>query len=416
MNTMGAITRLSPWLRLGVSAAELRADTTLNCGQSFRWVASGEHEWSAALWGCLVSIKQTDSDIYFRTSGDPEETRDCLNDYFQLKVKLADLYDAWRTDVNFKKKAGNLAGIRILRQDPIENVFSFICTSNNNIGRITSMVNALCSNFGPKIGTIEKEDRTIELHAFPSVKRLSETDVEAKLRVLGFGYRAKYIHQTAAMIVRKCESEALDPEQYLVGLRNLASKEEKREELLKLSGVGPKVADCILLMSLDCPDSIPVDTHVYQIAVRDYGLKTLKSKTLTPATYEQISNTFKLVFGPYAGWAHSVLFTADLRQFRDRLAPGKPVSGGPSPREDTQATETKPDSLPGSIAGSTLDDAADTTRSEQASPAPSPRLRKRKSPPDTGNDSASTPSTRSNSPEPSAQPRRSKRSSRRIDR
>lgn len=77
----------------------------------------------------------------------------------------------------------------------------------------------------------------------------------------------------------------------------------------KLILVGPKVADCIALFSMDKPSCIPVDTHVLQIATRDYGLKI---KTLNAKTYASIGDTFEKVFGEHAGWAHSVLFAADL--------------------------------------------------------------------------------------------------------
>ena len=96
------------------------------------------------------------------------------------------------------------------------------------------------------------------------------------------------------------------PETYFDDLRKLPYL-ECREELLTLSGVGPKVADCICLFSMDKADVIPVDTHVWQIATRDYKLKI---KTLTQKTYQDVGDAFRKVFGEYAGWAHSgnVLF------------------------------------------------------------------------------------------------------------
>ena len=86
-------------------------------------------------------------------------------------------------------------------------------------------------------------------------------------------------------------------------------------ELTGLPGVGAKVADCVCLMSLDQHEAIPVDTHVWQIASRTYLPELSKTKTLTERTYRQIGDFFRDLFGDYAGWAHSVLFTADLRKF-----------------------------------------------------------------------------------------------------
>ena len=94
---------------------------------------------------------------------------------------------------------------------------------------------------------------------------------------------------------------------------------EAHEALLELPGVGPKVADCICLMSLDKAEAVPVDTHVWQIAQRDYGFgKGGKTKTLTKATYDAVGEHFRKVFGKEAGWAHSVLFAADLKVFEER--------------------------------------------------------------------------------------------------
>ena len=92
---------------------------------------------------------------------------------------------------------------------------------------------------------------------------------------------------------------------------------EAKAELLKLTGVGPKVADCILLMSLDQPSSVPVDTHMFQIAADKYLPHLKKYKTVTDKVYAEIGDHFRGLYGQHAGWAHSVLFSADLRQFRD---------------------------------------------------------------------------------------------------
>lgn len=93
------------------------------------------------------------------------------------------------------------------------------------------------------------------------------------------------------------------------------------EALLELQGVGPKVADCVSLMGLGWGEAVPVDTHVWQIAQRDYKFgKGGKHKSLTKATYDAVGDHFRSLWGKEAGWAHSVLFTADLRAFSERLS------------------------------------------------------------------------------------------------
>lgn len=92
------------------------------------------------------------------------------------------------------------------------------------------------------------------------------------------------------------------------------------EELLQLQGVGPKVADCVCLMGLGWGESVPVDTHVWQFAQRDYKFGKGRHKSLTKATYEAVGDYFRQLWGKEAGWAHSVLFAADLKTFSEKLA------------------------------------------------------------------------------------------------
>lgn len=148
--------------------------------------------------------------------------------------------------------------------------------------------------------------------------------MEAHLRELGFGYRAKYIADTARMVAKE------KPENWLESLRNPAhpgfstawvpdeqhaTYKEAQQQLLSLKGVGPKVADCVCLMGLGWGESVPVDTHVWQIAQRDYKFGKSKAKTFNKAMYDAVGDHFRALWGEYAGWAHSVLFTADLREF-----------------------------------------------------------------------------------------------------
>ncbi|KAG2223738.1 hypothetical protein INT45_003462 [Circinella minor] len=301
------------WRDLQVGPKELHLDT-LKCGQSFRW-RYADDLWSCVLNGQLFTLKQTPSTVLYGTLPDQNDDeinmmKSTLKNYFQLDrgISLEQHYQRWsELDNNFKQKAPYFQGIRILRQDPWENLISFICSSNNNIARISKMVQNLCTHYGPLVITMDE----IPYYDFPGVDQLAKPGVEDKLRQLGFGYRAKYIAQTAVKIQQKEKN-------WLMELRK-KSYQEAKTELQTLNGVGPKVAECICLMSLDHPEAIPVDTHVWQIALRDYGFGK-KGKTLTPKLYDQVGDHFRQLFGEYSGWAHSVLFTADLRSFKDRLS------------------------------------------------------------------------------------------------
>jgi N-glycosylase/DNA lyase len=330
----------SLWPILQVSSQPLRESSN-----SHRWKKSEDGEWSCALHGRILSLKQDPEYLHYRaifptsslptpsSDGDSPEVDDTLqliHHYFNLKPNLSQLYSHWSSnDPNFKKKAPNFTGVRILQQDAWEALVGFICSSNNNISRISQMVDKLCANYGPLVGHVGSRP----LHDFPAPRALAGDGVEAALRALGFGYRAGYLARTA----RAVDGRGLA---WLDGLRNperppfrgpapaaagplveggRPGYRAAHEQLLGLQGVGPKVADCVCLMGLGWGEAVPVDTHVWQIAQRDYRFGKGKHASLTKATYDAVANRFRELWGVEAGWAQSVLFTANLRAFSERL-------------------------------------------------------------------------------------------------
>lgn len=217
----------------------------------------------------------------------------------------------------------------MLRQDPVENLFSFICSANNNIKRISGMVENLCTHYGEVVATVGDE----KYHAFPSIDHLAakDIDIESHLRKLGFGYRAAYISKTARQL------KDHGGKNYLLEMRNTPYA-EARAHLLKLSGIGPKVADCILLMSLDKPNAIPVDTHMFQIAAKSYLPHLKGCKSVTDKVYWEIGDHFRSLYGDYAGWAHSVLFSADLPHLKslENGSDTKPIKKKDRKRKSSQ--------------------------------------------------------------------------------
>jgi N-glycosylase/DNA lyase len=253
------------------------------------WRNSGDNEWSIALHGRLLSLKQDPEYLYYRTqfpqAGLPsppssngsvsdmedDDTLDLIKHYFNLKPNLTQLYEQWAAaDPNFRKKAPKFTGVRILQQDAWEALVGFICSSNNNIARISQMVEKLCIHWGPLIGHVGSKP----YHDFPPPHALIGKDVEQRLRELGFGYRARYIWQTALAVnengldwlngLRNPERPTLGGESRPAGELIEGGRQGYRdahEQLLSLQGVGPKVADCVCLMGLGWGESVPVDTH-----------------------------------------------------------------------------------------------------------------------------------------------------------
>ena len=197
----------------------------------------------------------------------------------------------------------------------------------------------LCKHYGPLIAHVDGE----AMHDFPSPGALTGKKVESHLRELGFGYRAKYIADTARIIAEEKPASWLEslgnPEVPGLNMEKAPAEQhacykDAHEQLLTLSGVGPKVADCVCLMGLRWSNALPVDTHVWQIAQRDYKFGKSKAKTLNKAMYEAVGDHFRELWGKYAGWAHSVLFTADLREFSEQAAK-KPTTQMVEVKEET---------------------------------------------------------------------------------
>lgn len=241
----------------------------------------------ALLWDAVFPTPPTSPE---ETAKRDTETLEWIGDYFRLDVDLKELYLSWsKRDPVFHGLQERFSGIRILRQDPWENLISyvtfasrlpsydndpivfscprtrFICSSNNNISRISKMVKSLCTNYSPSLLTLTPPSGSGEpelYHPFPPPSILAAPEVAANLRALGFGYRADFIQKTAKMLTERSvePSSSKLPSAFYAGqepaevwLASLRGEQTTvaREELTKLMGVGRKVADCVLLMSLD---------------------------------------------------------------------------------------------------------------------------------------------------------------------
>ena len=139
-------------------------------------------------------VKNGENDLTIISTKDDEQF---LKIYFQMDINVSNLYQAWsKNDLFFQELQAPFHGIRILRQDPVENLFSFICSQNNNITRIAQLVEKLCQNYGEWVTEHEGKD----YYTFPSISSLAKGNIENDLRQLGFGYRAKFIQRVAETI------------------------------------------------------------------------------------------------------------------------------------------------------------------------------------------------------------------------
>ncbi|MES1910428.1 MAG: hypothetical protein MHM6MM_003023 [Cercozoa sp. M6MM] len=312
-----------------------------------------------------------------------EEVRKILALHLHADVALTELgQDVWKsTDVAPLLNPGAFQGLRLLRQEPWECLISFLVSANNNIKRIESLLTKLRETYGTrvevfdclkkqsensseeavKLGEIEPLVKAGQMFKFPTLAQLS-AESEETFRTMGLGYRAPRLVQTIKTVAAKGGIK------WLESLRDLPASAESRkhvrQELLALAGVGPKVADCVALFSLDRLDLSPVDTHVWQITQRRYmpllrqrlrqtqGKKTTKlPKSVTPAVHDAVGDVFRSLYGQHAGWAQQLLFAAELPQFKQRLVHTKRPSEsvGDSSASDTG---TKPTSQSASASDS----------------------------------------------------------------
>lgn len=256
----------------------------------------------------IWNLCQNNDELLYKTLPytDDDTAKQLLQSYFQLEVNLQDLYIQWsKADPHFAKIANRYPGVRVLRQDPNENLFSFLCSTNNNITRISSMVNNLCMLFGEVIQEVDGN----AYYSFPTTEALASPVVQQILQQHKFGYRAGFISRTAQLIF------TTKRQSWLHDLRKKPYT-EARQQLLTLPGVGRKVADCVCLMSLDKTEAVPVDTHIFQLVKKLYLPHLHVRKSLSDQVYHSIGNHLQETFGHYAGWAHSVLFASDLTKFK----------------------------------------------------------------------------------------------------
>ena len=254
---------------------DFNIDHILLCGQIFRYRKTD--------FGYLVFSKDKIAKVYKEDDVCKIVSDDV--DYFYSYFDLDKDYSKIKTDLEkFKELEEPIKygyGIRILKQDIFETIISFIISANNNIKRIQGIVERISEKFGKKLG---------DFYAFPTIDELSLAD-ENFFKSVGAGYRAPYL----VNVIKQLKTEEFDIEK----MKKLSTK-ELRKLLIKLSGVGPKVADCILLFGFSRGDVFPVDTWGEKI-YKQIFLGNLKDRN-------KITDFFVETFGDLAGIAQQYLF------------------------------------------------------------------------------------------------------------
>ena len=255
---------------------------TLECGQIFRFTPFEKGYKVFSLDKCAYVYNEGDTAVIFCKECD----EDYFSDFFDLKKNYAAIvgFALNESEEVIKRSASLAKGVRILKQDATETLFSFIVSQNNNIGRIKGIIEKLCLNLGEK-GEFMGE----EYHAFPTIEKMSAAPVEL-FKEIGLGYRAPYIKRLA---------EDMENGFSLESFYSLPTPELKKK-LLSVYGVGPKVADCAIFFGFNRSDAFPVDTWIEKVYREDFS-GSIKDRN-------KISEYFVARFKENSGYIQQYLF------------------------------------------------------------------------------------------------------------
>ena len=260
------------------------------CGQCFRWNKNEEGSYIGIIGNNVLEVKENKDRIIF--SGICEEDiKKIVTSYFNLNTNYEEIKEKLsKVDEYLKRSIEFGSGIRILKQDLWETLISFIISANNNIPRIKGIIERISKQYGKEITYKNKK-----YYTFPTPKELSKASIE-DLRKLGLGFRDKRIYETTKLV----NSNEID----LAKLEKIDDTNKIREILLTLPGVGPKVADCILLFGFNRFEVFPIDVWVRRVMNDLY----IKKEDETKVKKQEIENLAKTKYSSLAGIAQQYLF------------------------------------------------------------------------------------------------------------
>lgn len=260
------------------------------CGQCFRWNKQLDGSYTGIIGKNILNVKQKGNVVAFKGVCNTNieslvnEYFDLSTDYTKIKKELSKIDTDMQTSIKYGQ------GIRILNQDFWECIISFIISANNNIPRIKKIIERISEAYGEKIIWEDKD-----YYTFPTPESLSKASVQ-DLRNLGLGFRDKRVYDTTKMVITK----EFDIEE----VKRMEDIDKLREKLLTLSGVGEKVADCIMLFSLNKFEVFPIDVWVRRVMNELY----IKNEDETKVSKQDIQKIAKQKYSNLAGIAQQYLF------------------------------------------------------------------------------------------------------------
>lgn len=268
---------------------------TLCCGQVFRWELGPDQWWQGVIEGYFVKIKQVEDELEFRISPKIINPSEFITRYFRLTDNLELIYKNISKDEYIREAIRNAHGLRLICQDPWECMISYMISQQNQIPKIKRSIEILCRKYGTYF-TFDNH----EFWAFPTPEQLSKANLGELQK--GFdkggcalGYRAKYILSAALLVNNNC----LDFSWKDLEVMSYELARNKLQE--SFCGIGPKVADCILLFSMDKLEAFPLDTWIRKIITNLYLKKKVNDNEIREFCLEY--------FGDFAGYAQEYLYS-----------------------------------------------------------------------------------------------------------
>ena len=272
----------------------INIENTINSGQVFLW-RKQDNFWYGVNGYDILKINN---------SGDVVSYNNKKYDFFRNSDDIEKIIKSISKDKTTKIAVKKYLGLRLIRQDPFQCFISFIVSSNSNIQKIKSSLEKISMKFGTKI----KFDNQ-EFYGFPEPIKIANASIQ-EIQSCGVGYRAKFIINAAKMV----ESKEIDFEH----LKKL-NYHDAKETILSVPGIGNKVADCILLFSLDKTEAFPLDIWMIRILKKYYLEKfEIETKSITEKQYNILHEKIVKYFGPYAGYAQQFLFKMERENYQKK--------------------------------------------------------------------------------------------------
>lgn len=261
-------------------------DTTINSGQVFLWDKIDD-TWYGVNGSEILKTTQEP----FKINSSEKMT----SDFFRQDDNIKKILHSIKKDKIVKDAVSRFPGLRLLRQDPFQCYISFICSSNASIQNIKQMLKKITKKFGKRVIF-----DGIEFHTFPSARKLANSTI-AEISSCGLGFRAKYVKKASQDVVSgKIDFKYLKKSDYKTA----------KKILVDVYGIGDKIADCILLFSLEKIDAFPIDRWTLRILRKYYSnvFEELTIRSISKKKYETLHEKIVSHFGPFAGYSQQFLF------------------------------------------------------------------------------------------------------------